>query len=88
MMNWAKQEIKDPQLTREVFCLLHRQYDGVGEVFRGLTKAYVVKDTGVQDIVALMDSLGQILSLLCVRMGPAEEEILRVGLKCVVWKVH
>jgi hypothetical protein len=83
MMNWAQQDIKDPQLTREVFCLLHRQYDGVGEVFRGLTKAYVVKDTGVQDIVALMDSLGKILSLLCVRMGPTEEEMLRDGLKKV-----
>lgn len=83
MMNWAKQDIKDPQLTQEVFSLLYRQYDGVGEVYRDLTKAYVVMDTRSGDIIELMESLGQVLSLLHVRMGPDEEEILRDGLKFV-----
>lgn len=81
MTNWAQQDIKDPCLTREVFSLLHRQYDGVGEVYRGLTKAYVVKDTGAGEIVSLMKAQGNVLSLLRVRMGPTEEEILRVGLR-------
>ena len=81
MLLWSQQGLRDPALIREAFSLLHRQYDGVGELHRALAKTYVVKDTGAGEILKVMDALGSILSLLQVRMGPREEEILRDGLR-------
>ncbi|XP_041469245.1 ryanodine receptor 2-like isoform X1 [Lytechinus variegatus] len=77
MIKWAEEKhIEDPTLVREMFNLLHRQYDGVGELCRALQKSYVVSSNQCDDIVHLLTSLGQIRSLLTVQMGSVEEEAL------------
>ncbi|XP_078000970.1 ryanodine receptor 2-like [Glandiceps talaboti] len=77
MVKWAEEKyIEDPVLVREMFSLLHRQYDGVGELCRALTKTYVVSANGRNDIVRFVASLGQIRSLLTVQMGTSEEAAL------------
>ncbi|XP_033625850.1 ryanodine receptor 2-like [Asterias rubens] len=77
MIRWAEeQHIEDASLVREMFKILHRQYDGVGELCRALNKTYVVSAIQRDDIVHLLTSLGQIRSLLTVQMGSVEEEAL------------
>ncbi|XP_070577063.1 ryanodine receptor 2-like isoform X7 [Ptychodera flava] len=77
MVKWAEEKyIDDPVLVREMFSLLHRQYDGVGELCHALTKTYVVSANGRNDIVRFIASLGQIRSLLTVQMGESEEAAL------------
>ena len=43
MVQWATDnQIHDPTLVREMFSLLFRQYDALGEVSAALEKAYVI----------------------------------------------
>ncbi|KAJ3590256.1 hypothetical protein NHX12_008210, partial [Muraenolepis orangiensis] len=72
-------EVKDetkPELVRMMFSLLHRQYDGLGELIRSLPKAYAINAISVQDTMDLLECLGQIRSLLIVQMGPEEERLM------------
>lgn len=59
-----------------MFSLLHRQYDGLGELMRVLPKAYTINAVSINDTMDLLECLGQIRSLLIVQMGPEEERLM------------
>ncbi|KAM8814823.1 ryanodine receptor 2 isoform 1-T1 [Rhynchonycteris naso] len=81
MVRWAQESvIEDPELVRAMFVLLHRQYDGVGGLVRALPKTYTINAVSVDDTINLLASLGQIRSLLSVRMGKEEEKLMIRGL--------
>ncbi|KAM5146539.1 LOW QUALITY PROTEIN: ryanodine receptor 1 [Mantella aurantiaca] len=77
MVHWAQESfIQNPELVRVMFSLLHRQYDGLGELIRAMPKAYTINAVSVEDTLNLLESLGQIRSLLIVQMGPEEENLM------------
>uniref|UniRef100_A0A3P8S6G8 Ryanodine receptor 2 n=1 Tax=Amphiprion percula TaxID=161767 RepID=A0A3P8S6G8_AMPPE len=78
MVHWAQEsEMEDPELVRASFSLLHRQYQGLGgQMGEALSKAYTISQSSVEDTMALLSSLGQIRSLLSVRMGKEEERLM------------
>uniref|UniRef100_A0A3B3V5D2 Ryanodine receptor 1 n=1 Tax=Poecilia latipinna TaxID=48699 RepID=A0A3B3V5D2_9TELE len=77
MIHWAQESfIQNPELVRLMFSLLHRMYDGLGELIRALPKAYAISAVSVQDTMDLLECLGQIRSLLIVQMGPEEERLM------------
>ncbi|XP_077437450.1 ryanodine receptor 2-like [Vanacampus margaritifer] len=78
MLRWAQEiEMEDPALVRAVFSLLHRQYQGLGgQMASALSKAYTISQASVEDTMTLLSSLGQIRSLLSVRMGNEEEKLM------------
>lgn len=78
MVRWAQEsEMNNPQLVRTVFSLLHRQYQSLGGQMSGpLSRAYTISQASVEDTMCLMSSLGQIRSLLSVRMGKEEERLM------------
>lgn len=77
MIHWAQESfIQNPELVRMMFSLLHRQYDGLGELIRALPKAYTINAVSIQDTMDLLECLGQIRSLLIVQMGPEEERLM------------
>nr|XP_061843137.1 ryanodine receptor 3-like [Nerophis lumbriciformis] len=79
--SWAQEtHIQDPELVRVMFSLLRRQYDGIGELLRAMKKSYTISAASVQDAINLLASLGQIRSLLSVRMGKEEEKLMSDGL--------
>uniref|UniRef100_A0A672SAJ0 Ryanodine receptor 3 n=1 Tax=Sinocyclocheilus grahami TaxID=75366 RepID=A0A672SAJ0_SINGR len=81
MVTWAQEcKIQDPALVRSMFSLLRRQYDGIGELLRALRKSYTVSAKSVGDAINLLASLGQIRSLLSVRMGEEEGQLMIDGL--------
>ncbi|NWV47960.1 RYR2 protein, partial [Daphoenositta chrysoptera] len=86
MVRWAQESvIEDPELVRAMFVLLHRQYDGIGGLVRALPKTYTINSVSVEDTINLLASLGQIRSLLSVRMGKEEEKLMirGLGLECL-----
>ncbi|PKK17314.1 ryanodine receptor 1-like [Columba livia] len=84
MVHWAQESfIQSPELVRAMFSLLHRQYDGLGELCRALPKAYSISARSVPDTQALLQCLGQIRSLLIVQMGPEEEMLMIQSIGCV-----
>uniref|UniRef100_A0A452HQS8 Uncharacterized protein n=1 Tax=Gopherus agassizii TaxID=38772 RepID=A0A452HQS8_9SAUR len=81
MVRWAQEDqIQDPELVRIMFNLLRRQYDSIGELLQALRKAYTISAASVQDTINLLAALGQIRSLLSVRMGKEEELLMINGL--------
>uniref|UniRef100_A0A665VN75 Ryanodine receptor 3 n=1 Tax=Echeneis naucrates TaxID=173247 RepID=A0A665VN75_ECHNA len=81
MVSWAQEcHIQDPELVRKMFSLLRRQYDSIGELLRAMRKTYTISASSVQDTINLLASLGQIRSLLSVRMGKEEEKLMIDGL--------
>ncbi|NXL94575.1 RYR1 protein, partial [Alectura lathami] len=83
MVHWAQESfIQSPELVRAMFSLLHRQYDGLGELERALPKAYTISAHSVADTTALLECLGQIRSLLIVQMGPEEENLMIQSIGC------
>ncbi|XP_078797141.1 ryanodine receptor 3 isoform X7 [Oryzias latipes] len=81
MVSWAQEyHIQDPRLVRKMFSLLRRQYDCIGELLRAMRKTYTISAASVQDTINLLASLGQIRSLLSVRMGKEEEKLMIDGL--------
>ncbi|BFZ07812.1 hypothetical protein BsWGS_10847 [Bradybaena similaris] len=82
MVHWAEETfISSQDLVREMFSLLHRQYDGIGELMSALDKSYVISNKSREDINLLLKSLGIIRSLLQVQAGPEEEELMKNSLK-------
>lgn len=76
-IHWAQESfIQNPELVRMMFSLLHRQYDGLGELIRALPKAYTINAVSIKDTMNLLECLGQIRSLLIVQMGPEEERLM------------
>uniref|UniRef100_A0A4D5R9V0 Ryanodine receptor 44F n=1 Tax=Scolopendra viridis TaxID=118503 RepID=A0A4D5R9V0_SCOVI len=85
IVKWAEENlIESNTLVREMFNLLLRQYDGVGELIRSLRRAYVISNKSRGDIAKLLQHLGIVRALLPVQMGPEEEELLRVSLWALV----
>ncbi|KTG18525.1 hypothetical protein cypCar_00038520, partial [Cyprinus carpio] len=81
MVSWAQEtHIQDPELVRLMFSLLRRQYDSIGELLRAMRKTYTISAASVHDTIHLLASLGQIRSLLSVRMGKEEEQLMIHGL--------
>ncbi|XP_077395752.1 ryanodine receptor 3-like isoform X3 [Festucalex cinctus] len=81
MVSWTQEcHIQDPELVRKMFSLLRRQYDSIGELLRAMRKTYTISAASVQDTIKLLASLGQIRSLLSVRMGKEEEKLMIDGL--------
>lgn len=81
MVSWAQEtHIQDPELVRVMFSLLRRQYDSIGELLRAMRKTYTISAASVHDTIHLLASLGQIRSLLSVRMGKEEEQLMIDGL--------
>lgn len=81
MVSWAQEcHVQDSELVRKMFSLLRRQYDSIGELLRAMRKAYTISAASVQDTINLLASLGQIRSLLSVRMGKEEEKLMIDGL--------
>ncbi|XP_017311642.1 ryanodine receptor 3 isoform X2 [Ictalurus punctatus] len=81
MVSWAQEcKMQNPALVRSMFSLLRRQYDGIGELLRAMRKSYTISEKSVQDAINLLASLGQIRSLLSVRMGEEEGQLMIDGL--------
>nr|XP_040130259.1 ryanodine receptor 3 isoform X1 [Ictidomys tridecemlineatus] len=81
MIRWAQEnQIQDAELVRMMFNLLRRQYDSIGELLQALRKTYTISQASVSDTINLLAALGQIRSLLSVRMGKEEELLMINGL--------
>lgn len=78
IVRWAEEsQIETPKLVREMFSLLVRQYDSVGELIRALGKTYVTNAKTRDDAALMWVGLSQIRSLLPVQMSQEEEGLLR-----------
>uniref|UniRef100_A0A8C9YJ76 Ryanodine receptor 3 n=1 Tax=Sander lucioperca TaxID=283035 RepID=A0A8C9YJ76_SANLU len=81
MVSWAQEcHVLDSELVRKMFSLLRRQYDSIGELLRAMRKTYTISAASIQDTINLLAALGQIRSLLSVRMGKEEEKLMIDGL--------
>lgn len=81
---WAEEsQIETSKLVREMFSLLVRQYDTVGELIRALEKTYVINAKTKADVAEMWIGLSQIRALLPVQMSQEEEELMRKRL----WKL-
>ncbi|XP_065312718.1 ryanodine receptor-like isoform X2 [Gordionus sp. m RMFG-2023] len=81
MIKWAKEShISDPNLVREIFALLYRQYNQHQEVYKALQKTYTIKGTSSSDFKSFLNMLVKIRSLLNVQMDISEEKIMFKGL--------
>lgn len=84
IVKWAEEtQIETPKLVREMFSLLVRQYDTVGELIRALEKTYVINSKTKDDVAGMWVGLSQIRALLPVQMSQEEEELVRERL----WKL-
>ncbi|XP_026324427.1 ryanodine receptor [Hyposmocoma kahamanoa] len=84
IVSWAEEsQIETPKLVREMFSLLVRQYDAVGELVRALEKTYVINAKTKLDVAEMWVGLSQIRALLPVQMSQEEEELMRKRL----WKL-
>lgn len=84
IVKWAEEtQIEMPKLVREMFSLLVRQYDTIGELIRALEKTYVTNSKTRQDVAQMWIGLSQIRALLPVQMSQEEEDLVRERL----WKL-
>lgn len=82
IVSWAEEaQIEMPKLVQEMFSLLVRQYDSVGELIRALSKTYVINAKTKNDVADLWVGLSQIRALLPVQMSQEEEDLMRMRLK-------
>ncbi|XP_032882821.1 ryanodine receptor 3 isoform X4 [Amblyraja radiata] len=85
IVHWSQESyIQDAELIKTMFSLLRRQYDAIGELLKAMRKAYTISAASVQETVSLLVSLGQIRSLLSVRMGKQEETQMIRGLGDII----
>lgn len=85
VVKWAEVSfLEDQELIRQMFFLLLRTYNGVGELMNALENTYVISNKSKNDVVVLLGHLGKIRALLPVQMGPEEEEIMRDSLWTLV----
>ncbi|XP_023317849.1 ryanodine receptor isoform X1 [Trichogramma pretiosum] len=84
IVSWAEEaQIETPKLVREMFSLLVRQYDTVGELIRALEKTYITNNKTKVDVAEMWIGLSQIRALLPVQMSQEEEALVRERL----WKL-
>ncbi|BES99791.1 ryanodine receptor [Nesidiocoris tenuis] len=82
IVRWAEEsQIETPKLVREMFSLLVRQYDTIGEIIRSLKTTYVINCKTKDDVALMWVALGQIRALLPVQMSHEEEALMRMRLK-------
>ncbi len=85
VIRWAKKSfITDENLIREMFSLVYRQYNALGEIAESIGKTYVISETGIENIVSLLRNLATVRGLLCVQMAPNEEEIMKACLNDIM----
>ena len=78
IIRWGSEsEIESTDLVREMFSLLLRQYDTVGELMRATENTYVIDSKTKEDAVGMWVALSRIRSLLPVQMSKEEEELVR-----------
>ncbi|KAG8232313.1 hypothetical protein J437_LFUL009412 [Ladona fulva] len=74
IVRWAEEsQIETPKLVQEMFSLLVRQYDTIGELIRALQKTYVINSKTKDDMALMWVGLSQIRALLPVQMSQEEE---------------
>ncbi|XP_054285011.1 ryanodine receptor isoform X1 [Macrosteles quadrilineatus] len=84
IVKWAEEsQIETSKLVREMFSLLVRQYDCVGELVRALEKTYVINTKTRADAALMWVGLSQIRALLPVQMSEEEQGLMRERL----WKL-
>lgn len=84
IVGWGEEsQIESSILIREMFSLLVRQYDTIGELIRALEKTYVINSKTKADVANMWIGLSQIRALLPVQMSQEEEELMRTRL----WKL-
>ncbi|XP_063919785.1 ryanodine receptor isoform X1 [Zophobas morio] len=84
IVKWAEEsQIEMSKLVQEMFSLLVRQYDSVGELIRALQKTYIINAKTKQDVAEMWVGLSKIRALLPVQMSQEEEELMRERL----WKL-
>ena len=82
---WSIQtKISDQRLVREMFSLIHRQFDELGEVIRSLQTTYMVSKVSERDIIRLLDNVTRVKCLLNVQVSVEEEELLRECLRSMM----
>ena len=78
IIRWGTEaEIESQDLVREMFALLLRQYDTVGELMRATENTYIVDAKTKDDVEQMWTSLSRIRSLLPVQMSRIEEALVR-----------
>ncbi|XP_076069948.1 ryanodine receptor isoform X2 [Oratosquilla oratoria] len=78
IVGWACESfIETPVLIREMFSLLLRQYDSVGELMLALEKTYVISSATKKDVASMWVCLSKVRALLPVQMSQEEEELMR-----------
>lgn len=78
LVRWGQESfISSNDLVREMFSLLLRQYDIVGELIVGCGNTYIVDPTTDGDVTTMWVSLSRIRSLLPVQMSKEEEALVR-----------
>lgn len=84
IVHWAEEaQIETPKLVREMFSLLVRQYNSIGELIHALEKTYIINAKTKGDVAEMWVGLSQIRALLPVQMSQEEEELMRERL----WKL-
>ena len=74
---WTSHKYRPQDLVREMFSLLLRQYDTVGELMRATENTYIVDANTKEDVEQMWTSLSRIRSLLPVQMSRIEEALVR-----------
>ncbi|XP_042892542.1 ryanodine receptor-like isoform X4 [Penaeus japonicus] len=78
IVRWASETfIENPILIREMFSLLLRQYNSIGELMTALEKTYVISSNTKKDVETLWLCLSKVRALLPVQMSQEEEELMR-----------
>ncbi|XP_071036526.1 ryanodine receptor [Parasteatoda tepidariorum] len=85
LVKWAEEsEIENRELVRQMFHLLLRAFNGIGEIMGAMENTYTISSTSKDDVVILLGYLQRVRALLPVQMGPEEEEIMRNSLWAMV----
>ncbi|XP_063865194.1 ryanodine receptor-like isoform X5 [Scylla paramamosain] len=78
IVRWASESfIETPVLIREMFSLLVRQYNSIGEMMAALEKTYVISSNTKKDVETLWLCLSKVRALLPVQMSQEEEALMR-----------
>ena len=78
IIRWGSEsEIENTDLVRQMFSLLIRQYDTVGELMRAGENTYVIDNKTKGDAVSMWVALSRIRSLLPVQMSKEEEDLVK-----------
>jgi len=78
IIRWGcEAEIENKDLITEMFGLLLRQYNTVGELMKSAESSYIINSDTTEDVKHMWVSLSRIRSLLPVQMSKEEEELVR-----------